>query len=75
MPTRGTTPASMVRLAYVVFGCVEDVVSPVAEPAIVNVPVVPISGFTPGDGFESVPEAPAPVEVKAYPLGRVNLAL
>ena len=76
MPTTGLTPASIVRLAKLAVGLpLTAVVSPVAESAIVKVPVVPISGFAPGVGFESVDDVPAPVDVKMYPPGSVNCAL
>ena len=77
MPTTGTTPASIVRFAKLAFGWVETVVSPVAESAIVKVPVVPISGFAPGVGFGFESVAPAPVVgvVKMYPFGSVNCAV
>ena len=66
MPTSGITPASTVRFAYCAFGWVTAVVSPVAEPAIVNDGVSLVLAFTAVDGLESVAEeVPALLEVKA----------
>ena len=61
----GTTPASIVRFAKEARHLPETaVVSPEALPAMVNVAVVPTSGFAPGDGFESFADVPAAAVVK-----------
>ena len=61
----GTTPASIVRFANEARHLPETgVVSPDVPPAIVNVGVVPISGFAPADGFESFADVPAVAVVK-----------